>query len=364
MSPTSPQHPTAYQTAGVDTEQADIGLKRLAKKVQQTWTSAVKLPLGYFANVIDLGGTGLAISTDGVGTKALVAQMMGKYDTIGIDCVAMNVNDVLCVGATPISMVDYIALQEPHPDFLEAIGEGLYEGARRANISICGGEIAQLRDIVKSHREREGYGFDVAGTAFGTVSLDKIIIGQDIQEGDAVIGIESNGIHSNGLTLARHVFFERHHYSMDALFPTLRCTLGEELLKPTHIYVQEVLEILQHGLPVKALIHITSDGLLNLTRVEAEVGYIIEYLPEDLPIFSLIQQLGEVDDTEMFRVFNMGIGFCIAVRADEAERVLSIVRAHGKQAYKIGHAERDKNRRVSIPSKGIYGEGKRFFKAK
>src|SRR5262249_50829897 len=152
----------------------------------------------------------------------LVAQMMGKYDTIGIDCVAMNVNDVLCVGATPISMVDYIALQEPHPDFLEAIGEGLYEGARRAKISICGGEIAQLREIVKSHSDREGYGFDLAGTAVGIVSLDKIIIGQDIQAGDAVIGIESNGIHSNGLTLARHVFFERHNYSVDTLLPPLR----------------------------------------------------------------------------------------------------------------------------------------------
>lgn len=366
MSPTSPQHSTAYQTAGVDTEQEDIGLKRLTEKVQQTWPSgggvgAVKLNIGYFANVIDLGGIGLAISTDGVGTKALVAQMMGKYDTIGIDCVAMNVNDLLCVGATPVSMVDYIALQEPHPDFLEAIAEGLCEGARRANISICGGEIAQLRDIVKGHRE--GYGFDLAGTAVGTVPLDKIIIGKDIQAGDIVIGVESNGIHSNGLTLARRVFFERNNYPIDASFPTLERSLGEELLCPTHIYVREAVEILKQGIPVKALIHITSDGLLNLIRVAADVGYVIEELPPIPPIFDLIQKHGEIRKAEMFHVYNMGIGFCIIVSADAVDRVISIVRSHGKRASVIGHAVWDKERHVSIKPYGLVGKGNQFFEA-
>lgn len=364
MTTTSPQNLT-YQTVGVDTEQEEIALQRLIKRIRQTWPSgggigSIKLDIGYFANVVDFGGIGLAISTDGVGTKAIIAQMMEKYDTIGIDCVAMNVNDLLCVGATPVSMVDYIALQEPNPTLLEALGQGLCEGARIANISISGGEMAQLRDIIKGYRE--GFGFDLAGTAVGTIPLDKIIVGQDVQEGDVIIGVESNGIHSNGLTLARHVFFERHNYSIDASFPTLGRTLGEELLRPTYIYVREVLDVLHHGLPVKALIHITSDGFLNLTRVASAVGYIIEDLPADPPIFPLIQKLGDVSDAEMFHVYNMGIGFCIIVQADSAEHALSIVRSHGKRAYKIGHAILDKKRRVYIKPRGLVGEGNRFFR--
>jgi phosphoribosylformylglycinamidine cyclo-ligase len=366
MQPTSPEQPVAYHTVGVDTEREESALARLTKKVQQTWPSgsgigAVKLPIGYFANVIDLGGIGLAISTDGVGTKVIIAQMMEKYDTIGIDCIAMNVNDLLCVGATPLSMVDYIALQEPHPDFVEAIAQGLCEGAKIANVSISAGEIAQLREIVNGYRE--GFGFDLAGTAVGTVPLDQIIIGQDIQAGDVVLGIESSGIHSNGLTLARHVFFVRNHYPIDTLFPTLDCTLGEELLRPTHIYVREVLDLLQHNLPVKALIHITSDGLNNLTRVASAVGYVIEGLPAAPPIFPLIQTLGDISDAEMFQVYNMGIGFCIIVQAEAADHALSLLHAHGKRAHKIGHAVLDERRRVHIKDKGLTGEGNQFFRA-
>ena len=287
--------------------------------------------------------------------------MMGKYDTVGIDCVAMNVNDLICVGATPVSMVDYLAVQELNPDMVEAIAEGLSTGAKSANISISGGEIAQLRDIVKGYRE--GYGFDLAGTAIGTVPLDKIIVGQALQEGDVVIGIESNGIHSNGLTLARHVFFERHNYPVEASFPTLERPLGEELLRPTHIYVREVVEILKQSIPVKALIHITSDGFLNLIRVAADVGYVIDKLPPIPPIFELIQQYGEISKAEMFHVYNMGIGFCIIVSADAVERVISIVRAHGKSAYAIGRVVWDKERRVSLKSHGLVGKGDRFFEA-
>src|SRR5215831_3856557 len=360
MEPTPPEHLVAYRTAGVDTAREEAGLQRLVNKVRQTWSfgdgrGSVKLDIGYFANVLDIGGMGLAISTDGVGTKALIAQMMDKYDTIGIDCVAMNVNDLICVGATPISMVDYLALQEPDPDMLEAIAEGLCAGARSANISISGGEIAQMRDIVKGYRE--GYGFDLAGTAVGTVPLDKIIVGQTLQAGDVIIGVESNGIHSNGLTLARHVFFERHRYPIDASFPTLGHALGAELLRPTHIYVREVVEMLQQEIPLKALIHITSDGLLNLTRVAADVGYVIEELPPIPPIFGLIQQYGEISKAEMFQVYNMGLGFCIIVAVEAVEWVLAIVRAHGKRAHTIGYAVWDKERRVSIKPHGLVGKG-------
>jgi phosphoribosylformylglycinamidine cyclo-ligase len=366
MKSPSPEHLVAYRTAGVDTEREEIALQRLIRKIRPTWSlgdgiGAVRLDIGYFANVLDIGGIGLAISTDGVGTKVIIAQMMGKYDTVGIDCVAMNVNDLICVGATPVSMVDYLAVQELNPDMVEAIAEGLSTGAKSANISISGGEIAQLRDIIKGYPE--GHGFDLAGTAIGTVPLDKIIVGQAHQEGDDVIGIESNGIHSNGLTLARHVFFERNNYTIDASCPTLERSLGEELLRPTHIYVREVVEILKQGIPVKALIHITSDGFLNLIRVAADVGYVIEELPPIPPIFDLIEQYGEISKAEMFHVYNMGIGFCIIVSADAVDRVISIVRSHGKNAYAIGHAVWDKERHVSIKPYGLVGKGNRFSEA-
>jgi phosphoribosylformylglycinamidine cyclo-ligase len=358
---------TTYLEAGVDTDREETALKRLVSRIRPTWPThrgigTVRLPIGYFANVIDLGGgIGLAISADGVGTKVLIAQMIGKYDTVGIDCVAMNVNDLLCVGATPISMVDYLALQDPDPDMVDGLAKGLAAGAQLANISIAGGEMAQLRDIIKGYKE--GLGFDLAGMAIGTVALDKIIIGQHIEEGDVIVGIESNGIHSNGLSLARRILFEEHKYPADATFPSLKHSLGEELIKPTHIYVREVLEILNQGIPVKALIHITSDGFLNLTRVESKVSYIIEQLPPTPTIFSLIQDLGQVPDEEMFRVYNMGIGFCVIVPAKETERVLSIVRAHQKTAHCIGYAIPDERRQVVIKRKNLIGQGKRFGKA-
>ena len=195
------------------------------------------MDIGYFANVIDIGGIGLAICTDGVGSKSIIAQMMSRYDTIGIDCVAMNVNDAICVGARPISMVDYIAIEKADADILGAIAIGLAEGAKQAGISISGGEISPLKDVMR--------GFDLVGMAVGIVPLDRIITGRDLAPGDVIIGLESSGIHSNGLTLARHVFFERAGLSIDHVFPELGTTLGEELLRPTLIYVPEILDIIE-----------------------------------------------------------------------------------------------------------------------
>src|SRR5437660_12427862 len=232
-----------YKTAGVDTAAAQSGLQKIIASIKQTWPApgalgAVKLDIGYFANVIDIGGIGLAICTDGVGSKTIIAQMTGRYDTIGIDCVAMNVNDVICVGARPISMVDYIAVENADAEMLGAIAVGLAAGAKAAGISICGGETAPLKDIVR--------GFDLVGTAIGIVPLDRIITGRDLAPGDIVIGIESSGIHSNGLTLARHVFFERAKLLIGHVFPELGIPLGEELLRPTLIYVPEILEIISN----------------------------------------------------------------------------------------------------------------------
>jgi phosphoribosylformylglycinamidine cyclo-ligase len=356
-----------YQDAGVDTEREEEGLRLLVSRIKKTWPGgkgfgSVKLDIGYFANVIDLGGIGLAISADGVGTKVLIAQMMDRYDTVGIDCVAMNVNDIICVGARPVSMVDYIALQDPKPRLLDEMAIGLCEGARMANISISGGEIAQLQDIIKG--PKEGYGFDLAGMAVGTVTLDKIIVGEKIDDGDAIIGLESNGIHSNGATLARRVFFQQNHFTCRSEFPELDCPLGAELLKPTHIYVREVMEMLDLGLDIKALAHITSDGFLNLTRVISPVAYHIEALPPIPPIFELIKKHGRVTDEEMFTVYNMGIGFCIVVSPKDADRVISIARSHGKRAHRIGYATPDELRRVHVREKGLVGQGKKFEKTR
>src|SRR6266545_581748 len=240
-----PTYPSlAYQQAGVDTNQASTGLRALLHWVRQTHAlrqavGAVRLPIGYYANVIDIGhGTGLAISTDGVGSKLLVAQLMDTYDTVGIDCVAMNANDILCVGARPLSPVDYLAVQRPDARLLEALGKGLCEGARQANITIAGGELAQIGEMIKG--VREGYGFDLAATCVGTVPLDRILVGQDIREGDVLIGLASSGIHSNGLTLARRVFFDQAGWRVEQHIPELGRLLGEELLVPTRIYVREI----------------------------------------------------------------------------------------------------------------------------
>ena len=240
----------------------------------------------------------MAICTDGVGSKSIIADMLKRYDTIGIDCVAMNVNDLICVGARPLSMVDYIAVGSADAEMLGAIAIGLAEGARQAGISISGGEIAQLKDVVT--------GFDLVGMAVGLVPLDRIITGRDLTPGDAVIGIASNGIHSNGLTLARRAFFERAEIGLDHVFPELGVPLGQELLRPTPIYVPEALDIFKQVPTVKALVNITGDGLLNLPRVAARVGFELDNLPPIPTIFRLIQRSGEVDDTEMYEVFNMG----------------------------------------------------------
>ncbi len=356
---------TTYEDTGINTEAADRGLDGLVQHIKQTWPTGegigkVQLDIGYFANVIDMGGTGLAITTDGVGSKALVAQMMNKFDTIGIDCVAMNVNDLICVGAKPVSMVDYIALQDTDPRMLEELAIGLKEGARQAGISISGGEIAQLPDIVKGY---DGcIGFDIAGMAVGTVPLDRILIGQGLREGDVVIGVESNGVHSNGLTLARHVLFERSGFTVDTEPSELGRTIGEELLRPTNIYVLDALKLLDARIDVKAFMHITSDGFLNLTRVAAEVGFMIDNLPTPPAIFDLISKRGNVPDEEMFRVFNMGVGFCVVVSESELDETLSLLQTVGHRAFRIGYVIADPERRVRIESRGLVGRGKQFYK--
>lgn len=347
-----------YKQTGVDTAEADAGLENIIARVRSTWPKSgfgrVVLDIGYFANVVDVGGIGIALCTDGVGSKTIIADMMRKYDTIGVDCIAMNVNDMICVGAKPVSLVDYIAVEHIDASMLDAIGVGLCKGADMAQISISGGETAQLKDIVK--------GFDLVGMAIGRVDLDKVIDGRDVREGDVVIGVRSNGVHSNGLSLARKAFFDNDRYAISHKFPELNSSIGEELLRPTDIYVREAMDILERVRGIKALINITSDGLLNLARVNANVGFVIEHLIEPQPIFGLIQRLADVPDSEMFEVFNMGIGFCYVVDPTEVDLTMSILKQYGRDAQRIGHAISDPEKRVHIPERELVGRHKAFWK--
>lgn len=355
-----------YLKAGVDAEREEIALQNLIKWIKKTWAfgkdiASVGLDIGFFANVMIMEKEGIALTTDGVGTKILIAQIMEKFDTVAIDCVAMNVNDLLCVGAKPIAMLDYIAVEDVNPRLFEELGRGFYEGARIADIAIPGGEIAQIKEMIRT--EKEGFGFDLVGMGIGRVPAEQIIVGQNLTEGDVIIGIESNGIHSNGLTLARRVLLEQKGLKLGDYFEEIGQTLGEELLRPTHIYTREVVEILNSSIDVKALVHITSDGFLNLTRVKADVGFVIDYLPDIPPIFSLIKKLGDVSDEEMFKVYNMGIGFCVVVSKNDANRVISIIQKHKKHACLLGHVVSDREKRVKIEPKGLIGKGKYFYKA-
>jgi phosphoribosylformylglycinamidine cyclo-ligase len=354
---------TTYDGVGVVVAGRDEqSLGALGQWVTKTFAlNAAKpvLPLGYYANIVPVTAElGVAISTDGVGTKILVAQEMGRYDTIGIDCVAMNANDVVCVGARPISMVDYIAVQKADPTFLGEIAKGLYAGAEQAGINIPAGEIAQLREMV--HGSRDGFGFDLVGTCIGTVPLNRILIGQHVAAGDVVVGLASTGIHSNGFTLARTVLHGQAGLRYGDQVAELGTTLGDALLTPTAMYVKEAVAMLDAGLAVKAFIHITGDGFLNLTRVEAAVGFVIDQLLPVPRIFDLLQRHGGIDAAEMFRVYNMGVGFCVIVGSADADRVIATAAAHGKKAAVIGRVVADPERRVWIPQRGLVGRDDAF----
>jgi phosphoribosylformylglycinamidine cyclo-ligase len=322
----------AYSKAGVDQGAADaavaglvraLGAIELGRPLRQ-----VPLP-GHYASVIGIDArTGIALSTDGVGTKLLVAEELGRWDTVGIDCVAMNVNDVICVGAEPLAMLDYIAVPSADPGVCEQLGVGLARGAELAGIEIPGGELAQLGSLVSS--------VDLSGACFGTVALEEIVDGGAVAPGDPIIGLPSAGLHSNGYTLARSAL---------AGIPldedpdgSLGRPLGEELLEPTAIYVEPIVELLRSEVEVRGLAHITSGGLGNLDRLAADVAFEIDEPLPVPPIFELIQARGQVSDEEMREVFNMGCGFCVLVAPGDEDAALSLLRAHLPEARRIGRA--------------------------
>ncbi|MEA2418076.1 MAG: phosphoribosylformylglycinamidine cyclo-ligase [Thermoleophilaceae bacterium] len=325
---------SAYARAGVDQTRSGSAVRALVDVLGTIATGRpdrAALGSGHYANVLRLDDTrGLALSTDSVGSKVIVCEQMGRFDTIGLDLIGMNANDVICVGADPIALLDYIAVEHADPEMLEQIGIGLKQGAEQAQIEIPGGELAVLPDLIRGHPSP--HGFDLVGFCVGLVDLDAIVTGATVEPGDALIGIPSSGIHSNGLSLARRVL-------PDLDEPVGDTTVGELLLEPTVIYVRAIRELLaSEEVEVRGLAHITGEGFLNLLRLEAEVGYLIDN-PLPVPeIFSLIAERGPVEPAELYEVYNMGCGFCCVVPAAQAEAAVSLLNAHHPGTAVIGQA--------------------------
>jgi phosphoribosylformylglycinamidine cyclo-ligase len=316
----------AYAKAGVSQGDADAAVASLvsALAARAPAESRQVLASGHYANVVRIDDRmGIALSTDGVGTKLVLAEQLGRWDTVGIDCIAMNVNDVICVGAEPLAMVDYLAVDRADAEIAGSIGAGLARGAELAGIEIVGGELAQLGELIN--------GLDLAGACFGIVQLDSLVTGAAIEPGDAVIGLPSSGLHSNGYTLARKTLAD---IPLDD--ERLGRPLGDVLLEPTEIYVKAIVELLRSDVGVRGLAHITSGGLDNLLRLDAQVAYEIDDPLPVPPVFELIQELGGVDGDEMHEVFNMGCGFCVVVAAGDETDVTKSLQAHYPAARRIG----------------------------
>jgi len=302
-----------YEKSGVSIDQKSNAIKALVDKLEYKRDGIgqnVRLP-GLFASLIDFGDRYITLATDGVGTKLMIAEALNKWDTVGIDCIAMNVNDTICVNAEPTSFVDYIAIDKPNEEITKEIGIGLQKGAELSNMEIVGGEIAVLPEIVN--------GVDLSGTCLGYVAKDRIITGETCEEGDLIIALKSSGIHSNGLTLARKIV-EANNIGWNDKVAGLSKSMGEELLTPTEIYVKQVLEITSN-FNVHGLVDITGGGLRNILRMKKGLQYVISDPVKPAPIFQKLQELGEVEDKEIYQTLNMSMGFTIIAPADDAEQI-------------------------------------------
>jgi phosphoribosylformylglycinamidine cyclo-ligase len=339
-----------YAGAGVDVSQVRRSHEALAGMLESTFkTRKGKVgrpvfPIGHYAGLVDLNdGRVLSLHTDSVGTKIILAQMMRKYDTIGIDCVAMCANDLICTGAEPISFLDYIAMARHDRRIVGEIAVGLVEGARQAGMAIIGGETAIVPDLL-SHDP----GIDLVGMAAGIGKEKDLILGDEIRKGDALIGIASSGIHSNGLTLARKILLRL--YKLRQNMPELGRSIGQELLEPTRIYVKPVLEATRK-LEVHGLAHITGGAFAKLDRIvgQARLGADIDRLPSTPGIFRIIQKKGHISDREMYRTFNMGVGFILVCPQRTKDAVIRLFMRHGHSAFDLGRVEK---------KRGIHVKGK------
>lgn len=328
-----------YKQAGVDIEAGYEAVSRMQKHVKQTMRPEVLSGLGGFGGMFDLSKFTVAMKepvlvsgTDGVGTKLMLAFMMDKHDTIGIDAVAMCVNDILVQGAEPLYFLDYIACGKADVLRIEQIVAGVAKGCQEAGCALIGGETAEMPGM---YQEDE---YDLAGFAVGIVDKHNIISGDQIQVGDVLIGLASSGLHSNGYSLVRKILLTDAKLDLHQQYGDLSCTLGEELLRPTRIYVQSMLSVLKE-VQVKGMAHITGGGFIeNIPRMLPD-GIGVEIFQDRLPIvpiFELLAETGNLDRAEMFSIFNMGIGLVVAVDQANVARVLELLAELGEEAYVIG----------------------------
>jgi len=328
----------AYKQAGVDIAAGNEAVERMKKHVKKTFRPEVLTDLGGFGGLFGLDKSKyeepvLVSGTDGVGTKLKIAFAMDKHDTIGIDAVAMCVNDIIVQGAEPLFFLDYLACGKVVPEKIEAIVKGISDGCVQSGCALIGGETAEMPGMY------QGDEYDIAGFTVGIVDKKKIIDGKSIAAGDAVIGLASSGIHSNGFSLVRRLLLEQSGYSLNDTLPELGDKqLGEVVLEPTRIYVKAALELIKQ-VEVKGMAHITGGGFIeNIPRVLPEgVNVDIEYGSWPIqPIFQLMQEKGAITNRDMFTTFNMGIGMVIVVPADQADQALRAARELGEDAYRIG----------------------------
>ena len=325
-----------YKKVGVDISEIKKSQKAIGRLISSTHKLQKKAKMthgfGHYAGIVEIpGGKLLATHTDGVGTKVIIANMMKKFDTIGIDCVAMNVNDIICIGATPISFVDYIAANRNDQRIFKQIVSGLVRGAKKSSVPIVGGETAIMPDLISG----KGFGFDLAGMVVGMLSKKQMILGDKIKPNDVIIGVKSSGLHSNGYSLARKVLSK---YSLKRKFKGVGI-LGNALLKPTEIYVKPVLEAIEKC-SIHGLAHITGGSFTKLLRLK-QIGFELDNLPKTPALMQLIQDCGVKSD-EMYKTFNMGVGFCIISPENQVRGIQKIITKHKMKSYEIGRISKKK----------------------
>lgn len=329
-----------YKDAGVDIDAADKFVNTVKKIVKPTFRPEVMSSIGGFGGMFALNkqkyeNPVLVSSTDGVGTKLRIASMMNKHDTIGIDLVAMCVNDIIVQGAEPVFLLDYVSIGKIDQTILENILLGIAEGCKQAGCSLIGGETAEMPSFYQDGE------YDVAGFVVGIVDKDKIIDGSSITVGDRIVGIASNGIHSNGYSLARKIFFDKLGLKPEDPVPELGCTVGEELIKPTRIYVKTILNLIR-DFQINGIAHITGGGLAdNISRIlpkgcRANIQLNSWDVP---PVFTFMKNQGNVDDEDMLRTFNNGIGMVLIVPEDDAEEIMLRLNGLNEKAFLIGEIE-------------------------
>ena len=320
-----------YKKAGVDISEIKKSQNAIGKLIGSTHNLQKKAKMthgfGHYAGIVEIpSGKLLATHTDGVGTKVIIANLMKKYDTIGIDCIAMNVNDIICIGATPISFVDYIAANKNNQKIFKQIVSGLVKGAKKSAMPIVGGETAIMPDLISG----KGFRFDLAGMVVGLLSKKQMVLGKSIKPGDIIIGVKSSGLHSNGYSLARKALLSK--YTIKSKIKGVGI-LGNALLKPTEIYVKPVLESIDKC-TIHGLAHITGGSFTKLLRLK-QIGFEIDNLPKTPPLMQLIQNCG-IKDEEMYKTFNMGIGFCIVSPKNQVRKIMNIFKKHKMKTYEIG----------------------------